>query len=347
MRYEDYSALDFIKDDFFIRWVLHEDEEAALFWEKWLDIHPQKRDELQLAKDFLSRLSYENQHSMQERQFAGIHENLIRFSNQQAITEQNRWKSRAAVISWSVAATALIFVFSLLIIFNKDSSSSPSPEVIIEAQSISTPKAGRRPVKLPDGTMVRLNGNSKINFPREFTGGQREVWLEGEAFFEVAPDSTKPFIIRSDDFMVEVLGTSFNYRSIGDEHQKRVAVVTGKVKVKAAGHKPLLLTPELMAVYDVRSNALTAQKFDVKSVTSWKDGILYFHRAPLKVVFNQLENWYDVQIEVSPEVSLKDIYSGEYQNETLQNVLYGIGYTSGFEYVIKGKEVKIYKSNER
>ncbi|MCC5931506.1 MAG: FecR domain-containing protein [Cyclobacteriaceae bacterium] len=342
MRYEDYTALDFIQDDFFIKWVLHEDEEAGLFWKKWMEINPHKREELLVAKEFINRVSYEKPLSMPEKDFTRIHENLIRFSDQHAIREQGRWNIRVSVISWSVAASVLIFVFSMLIFIKREN--TPTAEVAIEMQSIITPKAGRRPVKLPDGTMVKLNGNSKINFPREFKSDYREIWLEGEAFFEVVSDSTKPFIIRSEDFTVEVVGTSFNYRAIGSEHQKKVAVVSGKVKVKSPGLEPLLLTPDLMAVYDSKTKGLVAMKFDVKSVTSWKDGILYFNRMPLRAVFNQLENWYDVHIEVSPEISLKDIYSGEYQNETLQNVLYGIGYTSGFDYSINGKQVTIYKN---
>lgn len=341
MRYSDYTAFDFIQDDFFIKWVIHDDDEAAVFWKKWLEINPHKHGELQLAKDFLSRVSYEETHKMNESEFARIHENILRFNDQQSIRDQNRWKRVLAKVSWSVAAAILVFVSSLLIFLEKEGTPIMIP--VIETQTISTPKSGKRPVKLPDGSMVRLNGNSNITFPKEFFGNEREVWLDGEAFFEVAPDSTKPFIIRSEDFTVEVLGTSFNYRSFNEEQLKKVAVVTGKVKVMIPENEPLLITPELMAVYDIRSNKIVTERFDVKFETSWKDGILYFHRSPLDFVFDQLENWYDVNIEVSPEVSLKDLYSGEYQNETLQNVLFGIGYTSGFNYSINGKQVKIFK----
>ena len=98
-------------------------------------------------------------------------------------------------------------------------------------QQLVTQKGSRSHIKLPDGTTVWLNAGSKLNYPRQFTGGKREVALEGEAFFDVAKDPDRPFTVRTKTFAIRVLGTEFNVAAYPDENKLETTLISGKVQV--------------------------------------------------------------------------------------------------------------------
>src|SRR5690606_36092602 len=119
-----------------------------------------------------------------------------------------------------------------------------------------------------------LNAESRLLYPSRFRGGRREVTLVGEAYFEVAHQADKPFIIHSGKLITQVLGTSFNIKAYENDPDIKVAVLTGKVGVRnlTGNQKAVFLTPNQEAVYNKAINSIGKQKVDASLSVSWKDG---------------------------------------------------------------------------
>ena len=205
-------------------------------------------------------------------------------------------------------------------------------------------KGQKQTIHLPDGTRVTLNAESKLTYPEQFSPGQRQVTLEGEGFFEVARDPAKPFRVFTQDIVTTVLGTSFNVKAYESENDIGIAVATGKVKVENSKDKKApvqYLEPGKAATYAANEQSFTISDFDWQATLGWKDGMLYFKEATLDEVTGTLERWYGVEIEWEGEEKQHWEYTGVFDNQSLENVLQGMGYVQHFTYEIKEKDVKI------
>lgn len=147
-------------------------------------------------------------------------------------------------------------------------------------------------VTLADGTKVWLNAESRLTFPEQFRSDRREVTVEGEAFFEVAKDATRPFLVHTKYFTTKVLGTSFNVMARRQETAS-VVLVSGKVEVKAAS--TLTMTQGEMAAFD-NDCKLRKTSVDTYPYVQWKDGFFYFEKAPLGDIMRELGRWYNINI---------------------------------------------------
>ena len=200
-------------------------------------------------------------------------------------------------------------------------------------------------ITLSDGSTVRLNAESTITYPEEFTKELREVELVGEAYFDVKKDKARPFIITSHTIQTTVLGTSFNIDAY-DASLISVALVEGKVKVNAtnkgsADEQEVYLNPGELALYDSNTQNIKTDSFDEKKLIAWKDGIIYMSGAGYEQVFDQLAHWYGVEFAFENIPNEKWDYTGEFKDMTLDRVLNTIGYVKGFEYKILDQEVTV------
>lgn len=343
MDYKNYSVHDFIKDEFFFKWVLHPDPNTDHFWKKWMDAHPEKQETVNQARAFIERLNYKDNFAMSDAAYTRIFGSMMRHKKQQDIMYKDRVASRRK-IGWYAAAAAILLVLASSAFFVYDYRENELP-VYAAKVTKNVPLGSKLAITLSDGTQVKLNAGSSISYPEAFESHHREVYLKGEAFFEVTKDKTRPFVIHSNGLTTTVLGTSFNIRSYGEE-ETRVAVVSGLVEVTTAEGRSSFLHPESMAIYKP-GESLDIRPFEPKKEIGWKDGWLFFDKMPLRQVFSTLESWYGVEIKVKGDISLEEPYSGEYQHENLENVLIGIGFTSGFTFALKGKQVEIIKSKQK
>lgn len=146
-------------------------------------------------------------------------------------------------------------------------------------------------VRLPDGTLIWLNRNSRLSYPETFAETERQVKLTGEAFFDVQRDPSHPFVIHGKDSEVRVLGTSFNVRALPEEDFVEVAVATGKVsfaRLNQEAGKVLLLPGEQAILNDGATKPLKSEEPD-PNYLAWKTGEIRFEHAPLRTVFRVLE----------------------------------------------------------
>ncbi|MCD0490489.1 FecR domain-containing protein [Pedobacter sp. MC2016-14] len=234
------------------------------------------------------------------------------------------------------------------ILGNEDQRANPAL-----SNTISTPKSGQYQVLLPDGTRVWLNSVSSLRYPTAFTGGERVVELQGEAYFEVAKDKTMPFKVKTALETIEVLGTHFNINAYEDEPTIKTTLLEGAVRVtvksvnsaKFSGSQDLTLEPGQQAVLR-RANMETAlnTKVNVDKVVAWKNGVFSFENDDLRSVMRQIERWYDVKI-VYEGPSPEDKFFGEISRNSNLSEVFKILELNNVEFNVSGKTVRVSAAN--
>lgn len=164
----------------------------------------------------------------------------------------------------------------------------------LEYNAIETPRGGTYRINLSDGTKVWLNSASKLRYPVAYSNGQRVVELEGEAYFEVVKDRSKPFKVKSKGQVIEVLGTHFNVNGYEDEPFIKTTLLEGSIRVSTAKNK-LVLKPMQQSIN--KNGELSGQQLeDVDKAVAWKNGYFQFDDENLESVMRQISRWYDVEV---------------------------------------------------
>lgn len=173
-----------------------------------------------------------------------------------------------------------------------------------------TENGQRSKVVLPDSSIVWLNSGTTLSYNYN-SGNSRLVKLKGQGFFEITRDESRPFVVQSGDLQVEVLGTRFDVNAYPGNEEISVVLESGSVLLS---HSQLsldcVLEPGEQADYDVASNKVSVHQADIEKLTSWKDGKLIFKNDPMKLVFEKLERWYNIDIEVLDEEVYSSIFTG-------------------------------------
>jgi transmembrane sensor len=159
--------------------------------------------------------------------------------------------------------------------------------------TIETGKGNQYQLILPDGSKVRLNAASSLQFPVSFTGTQRKVTLSGEGYFDIAPNAEKTFVVAIPHVEIQVLGTEFNVMAYGDEPAAKATLVKGSILL-ASGSQKTLLQPGKEGT--IHTAGITVNDVDVEQAIAWKNGMISFVDAPLDAVMRQIARWYDVEI---------------------------------------------------
>lgn len=226
-----------------------------------------------------------------------------------------------------------------------------------------TKKGSKTNLVLPDGTKVWVNADSRLSYDKDFGNSMREVYLTGEAYFDVIKDKKRPFIVHTNNIDVKVLGTAFNVRAYGDEQNTQTTLLRGSIEVflKNNKNKTLLLAPnEKMivrnaAVQNARKEfpevslpeiellKLPAGNTDSLSVeTEWTQNRLAFEQETLTDIVPVLERWYNITIELKKRQDAGVLYRGKFENDSLEDVLESLKMIGNFNYRIQKDKVVIY-----
>ena len=177
-------------------------------------------------------------------------------------------------------------------------------------------EAKLRQLTLPDGSKVWLNKYSQLQYPKEFEGEERLVKLEGEAFFDIIKDSTRPFRIATNDASVIVLGTSFNVEARSGKYQVEVSVQAGRVRLQSQSSKKFIeLIPNQRGIYDVNTDSLQTLPDENLNAFAWQRRRLDFKDTPLKNVTETLANFYKTEIQVTGVDIQNCPFSGRFNTE--------------------------------
>jgi transmembrane sensor len=194
-------------------------------------------------------------------------------------------------------------------------------------------------VTLPDGTKVWLNAETSLRYPTTFTGAERNVELTGEAYFEVAKNAKQPFIVRSGDAAVRVLGTHFNIMAYGDEPTLKTTLTEGSVAMSKNGEE-VILKPGQGGTVSAGSNQISVAAADVDQDLAWKNGQFYFNKTELTAIMKQLARWYNLEIRYAGKVPKKRFVGKISRYTNLSDVLEVLR-LSGVKFSMTGKTLVV------
>ncbi|CAD0007194.1 FecR family protein [Flavobacterium salmonis] len=239
-------------------------------WNKWYDDTNEVFENMEIVESDRSKLKKELRQ--------------IKKTNQVIFLQYKNWAVAASILfvmglSW--------FVYQITI-------------PVIETKQYATKAGEHAKVILSDGTQIWLNAGSLLKYPKEFKGDTREVYLTGEAFFDVHKDKKHPFIIHTDKMDTKVLGTSFNVQAYPDQTTQEVSVLTGRVNVKSTvTEENVYVTPGQKVVFKSHDNKLQAFKdVPVNSISLWRKNIIVFEETPLTEVIATINRNYNVEVEI-------------------------------------------------
>jgi transmembrane sensor len=264
-------------------------------------------------------------------------------------TARRYWTGAGVLVA---AACAIV-----LILYNRQGTEvqKKKPNVVM------TRPGSRTRLILPDGTTVLLNASSKLTYGNDFQERDRQVYLDGEAFFDVAKDESKPFIIHTPVMDVRVLGTSFNLRSYTGDGKAEAVLIKGKIEVQVK-HRPqeryLLSSYEKLSLVEpagkepgrelTEPKALTISSIDfwgkdsVVAETAWIDNRLVFAGETLSELAARMERWFDASITVTGTRLQEFRMTGSFKDETLEESLKAISLITGCKYRLKDHVAQLY-----
>ena len=346
MKYTNYKALDFVKDEEFRKWVRSPDQKSDFYWESWMQNHPDKRKLILEARRILLSIDFPARNAS-EKEIEEVFKKIMLSERFTAAPKTSRQEARAIGIKKAMAIAASILLIGVISFSLYNSSVNTAEEHQKLSENSKTKEnhpARKSKFRLNDGSTVELNSSSRLTVAEDFGLTTREVFLHGEAYFEISQDSLRPFLVHADNISVIVTGTAFNVRSYRDGEVVSVAVVEGKVNtiLKAAGKADTLsLVKTDMAIYDRASSSFKKTSFDYIETVGWKDGIIKFDDAGMKQAFDYLEEWYGVIFYIKDQDKITDTFYGEFHNESLEHVLNSMSRTLGFGYKINDKKITV------
>lgn len=209
--------------------------------------------------------------------------------------------------------------------------------------TVNVPYGGTYTVELCDGTKVYLNSGTTLEFPSRFDGKVRSVILKGEAYFDVARNVSKPFVVEVNEMKVKVLGTSFNVKSYVDEPGVYTTLVEGSVAILRDGQPEKKIKPGEQAYYNKGVGTLSIAEVDVNEFTSWKDGVFYFKDIALEEILRIVSRWYDLEVFYMNQGAKSVIYSGKLpMYSSVEDVLRKFEISGDVRFELKGRTLTVF-----
>ncbi|WP_319589403.1 FecR domain-containing protein [uncultured Draconibacterium sp.] len=382
-KYRNYNFDQFVTDSDFIHWVIDPDIESDKFWNQVIKQFPDKKTTINQAVLFVKSLKAVERPIPQDRldsvwdkvtktkerkirlqtvwRWAAVFIILASISilipNIRRAPEFNFAENKtdqfdqATIIlpDGSVNAipekeSEIKIASAKQIIVNKDTLSSSIPEKSeVKLIKVVMPYGQQTSLQLPDGTTVYVNAGSQLSFPVSFDGKQREVYLTGEAFFNVVKDKEHPFIVNTPDIEIVVTGTEFNVSSYSDDNFTQTVLVEGAVSVRKNElfGKRVDILPGESAFFDKESKSINTSKVDIEQYTSWIHGYIICKNDPVNEVIKKVGRYYNRDIKVMDNLS-GITFSGKLDlKEDVQNVLGSIAYTSSITFETESDIIRI------
>lgn len=307
MDYSKFDIADLLTDDAFLRWAQQPDEASDRFWAEFLAVNPQRAETVRKARRMAQDLEQAQRDSAAEdestlrRMWGHIEENTIATP----VRRIGNWH----LLSGYAAAAVLLMLGAFWWFGQSTNINQDLPAVMNTATAdpqvaaLFTTAQGPRKVALPDGSRIQLSANSSLRFPKAFDPEKREVYLVGEAFFEVVKQPQQPFLVHTDEIVTRVIGTSFRVKAFKNQRDVSVDVKTGKVTVyirqsEESNLDPknsVTLTPNQKVIYEAAHEGLQ-KRVTENPIPLTKNIPLIFDDAPIREVFQAMERVYGIPI---------------------------------------------------
>ncbi len=321
MDYTNYKVEDFATDELFIRWVLHHDADAVRFWTSFLTEHPELHETIDEARTLLLGLEKVRRSGNRNKRLDEIWEN-ISAETLYAEEPQRPWHLFRIAATLALLISASFAIWHLL-----PDADLPPVRQMTEVlpgfiEEVNTTGKIKR-LYLSDGSIVSLANESRLRYRPDYGGDSvRQVFLEGEAFFEVAKNPQQPFLVYANEVITKVLGTRFRVKAYGNERNVFVAVKEGKVSVYSSLEKKVqsvdsmaiavngvVLSSNQQVVYNRSEDAFNKSLVQLPEVVKQyrPDTDFSFHNTPIADVFATLSEAYGVEI-IFPEEVMEDCF---------------------------------------
>jgi ferric-dicitrate binding protein FerR (iron transport regulator) len=295
--YTRFNADDFLQDSYFLAWMRNEHPEINAFWAQWQKEHPEKWQVIAEAREqYRALISFEPVRPGQEEQ-EEVWQHIE--SQIQEYTEQhNRKIFRIRFVRWSAAAAVVLLFVSGWFMYKQKLRSSEGSFVVIQAG------ADKKQIVLADSSVVVLNAYTTLKY---HPGNYRELWMKGEAFFDVKHHETvknkaKPFTVHAGMEDIVVLGTAFTVKTI--QQAARVVLLRGKVKTSVNDHA-FLMKPGDKVEWDKDNGNFSAEEVNPQLYMAWKDGEFHFDHTTLKEIKELVKDVYGYDLVIKNKSSLK------------------------------------------
>lgn len=339
-RYQGYKAIDFLKDDDFLRWNLFKLEEDNAYWAKIIVEYPELESLINKAIELYDTQVRLNDYSLTSEQVDVYHDTF-----QHRIAQRRK---RKTLFYWLSGAASVLLLLVILQIYKPYTKQEPGLLDFVKANSLSVdstsediqlyvssdqlitiqekeadisyntdsiqvtgkslagvhtmeysqlvvPKGKRSRLILSDGTTLHVNSGTKVVYPNRFMGNVREIYVNGEIFLDVTHNEKQPFIVRTNEIAVRVMGTQFNVQAYEEDAETQVVLASGAVQITSNDNdKKTDLIPSQM--YNYKAGQALVTRVDVDKYISWVQGILYVEDERLDVLMTKLSRYYGEEI---------------------------------------------------
>ncbi len=345
--------------------------------EKLVQLHPEWQYAIQSLEDIWQSSPAQENNTAAEDAFLmhlqrmrdkNIDFGTTRYEEDVIVTAVPRSKKIFRLTAISIAAS-LCFFISLYFINNHKPAkpASIAGKAISDVHEVSTRLGSKSKIQLPDGSQVWLNAGSKLTYSKDFGVYDRKVELSGEGFFDVMKDESRPFLIQTHAVDIRVLGTVFNVKAYPEDERSETSLLEGKIEVviKNRPSDKIILSPNeklvvengtdkkvkdawdsnrdepLVAINKLKHNTIDSSVAEVQ----WKDNKLVFEDEPLEDIAVKMERWFDVEIDIRERELAAKRLTGKFENESIEQALEGLAYTSTmpFSFERKGNKIFIYR----
>ncbi len=268
-----------------------------------------------------------------------------RVSELKAALAQNN-KRRRMGIKWTIRIAAVFMIAALTSLFTILFMAETEQEQVKTFSEVVTERGQRATVNLGDGSRIRLNSDSRLVYPEDFdTNAQREVQLYGEAYFEIARDE-RPFIVRADEAIIEILGTEFNVYAYEDREDIRVVVSDGMVSVRserisAEDSSPLGKGDMATLKRGGEGDVTVTQNVNLQHHLGWMEYRLSFDNIPLSYVASTLQRWYGVDIEFENDQLREKTLTADFEDASIHEVIRVIEIAVNIEHEMDGRKITL------
>lgn len=213
-------------------------------------------------------------------------------------------------------------------------------ENTITYNQLAVPKGKRSTLKLSDGTFMYVNAGTIVTYPSDFTGKKREIYVDGEIFIDVKEDRERPFIIKTSEMNIEVLGTKFNVTAYSTDDKKQVVLASGSVKVSSKNDKEkIVLKPSEMYQYEKGNSNI--ETVDLIEHIAWIEGLYYFESERLDNIMLRLSRYYGKEISFDREIASFKCSGKMDLKDDLNEVLVGLSFSFPIDITLKNDKYNI------
>ncbi|MDR1344926.1 MAG: FecR domain-containing protein [Tannerellaceae bacterium] len=248
---------------------------------------------------------------------------------------RRKWYQSTPAIYWQRTAAILLLPLTIALTYmlvtgnGKDPKTNGKP-VYME---VTTPYGMHTRMNLPDGSVVWLNAGSMLKYPAAFAPGIRNVYLSGEAYFEVESNEANPFVVETENMKVQATGTAFNVEAYLTDSLTSVTMVEGKVTVDIRNAHPLSIEPGQRMEYNLSKGNYEIITTDAYKWYAWKDGKMVFRDDPLEYVFKKIGQTFNVEIIMNDTSIGRHPYRATFEGESLDEILRLLRMTAPIRYI--------------